>query len=198
MSGFIIDFSDIRPKSKDELWRELETMPTTDIFSRSLSIFGGKLTIRDDNHFITLETDQIFRFLTRLMKNAFWLSFRNPIHHELDFGIADTVQGYNSRGEHFFKAALVEDGVDIQILFGYGAKHESDTTLVFGEGITFSVPLLDFNRAVWDVYDKALVVMEKMLDGIDGFEDRFCQIPFRGENHIGNEGSRFIQEPKSK
>jgi len=176
---FAINFENTYP-SKEELWRQIEAVPFgNNVFSKASRFVGGTLTFSQGDRYIKIETGELFNFLGFLFSITVRLNFFPPDNNMIDRSIDDTFENWEERGAHSIFLSINDNSISCRILFTRGAQHESDSELVWGEGILFEMPIPEFNKAVWNVHKEILDLMEELLDGIDGFDEYFCilQLP---------------------
>lgn len=182
MSNFKIEFS-IDPSTREENWNKIQGWVTheIDFFTAATSAFTGTLRFSDDEQFVEFKGDRLFSFLVWAMENVFSLNFgRNVNGH--DWSIRYSTEPHKSApgSPAHVKYQLEGDVIQLTILLSGREGFESSRD-IWPDGMLFTLPLIEFNRAVGEVYDDMLTFLDDILEGIDGFEERFCLIPFRGE-----------------
>lgn len=185
MSDFKIELS-IDPETHKAAWDKINewVVNGVDFFMAAESAFTGILRISDSEQYIEFTVDQVFRALSRLMHTGFLMNYAQQVNGMNGDSLALNTSAIPQLPGPIFPARITYhlDGNTIHLVVLTSGYEGFETSHFIGpEGMRFEIPLIEFNRAVGVVYNEMLDFLDVELEGIDGFEERFCLIPFRKE-----------------
>ncbi len=182
MSDFKIEFA-IPPDTHEDARGKIQGWVENgvDYFEAATSAHTGTLRFSDQDQFVEFTGDRLFAHLARLMEYTFLMNFRQDLNGD-SLSIRYSVIPHKSAPGSPAHVEYHIDGDFIQLTVLLSGREGFEASRdIWPNGMIFRIPLLDFNRAVGAVYDDMLTFLDAFLEGIDGFEERFCHIPFRGE-----------------